>query len=95
MCHFRDGFQVSNLQLWVGQDFEKYAAGVIINGFAHGFDIGQIAQTHLYAKTAQSGYEQGISIAEEMLGCNNILPCAASAMRVLLMAAIPELKAVA
>ena len=32
----------------------------------------QIAQTHLYTKTAQSGYEQGISIAEEMLGCNNI-----------------------
>ena len=40
MCYFRDGFQIGNLQLWVGQDFEKYAAGVIINGFAHGFDIG-------------------------------------------------------
>ena len=72
MCHFRDGFQVSNLQLWVGQNFEKYAAGVIINGFAHGFDIGQIAQMHLYTKTTQSGNKQRISIAEEMLGCNNI-----------------------
>ena len=72
VSHFRNGFQIGNLQLWVGQDFEEDAAGVIINGFAHGFDIGQIAQAHLYAKTAQSGNEQGISIAEEMLGCNNI-----------------------
>ncbi len=73
MSHLRDGLQVGNLQLRVGQDFQEHAAGVIINGLAYRFDIGQIAQADLYAETAQGGNEQGIGIAEEMLGGNDVL----------------------
>ena len=73
MSHFRDGFQIGNLQLWVGQDFQEDAAGVIIDGFTHLLYIGQVAQTHLYAESAQGSNEQSVGIAEEMLRGNDVL----------------------
>ena len=40
VSHFRNGFQIGNLQLWVGQDFQEYATGVIVDGLTYLLDIG-------------------------------------------------------
>ncbi len=75
---------------------QEDAAGVIVDGLTHLLDIGKVAQTYPYAESAQGSNEQGVGVAEEMLRGNDVLAlCSQKDMKVLLIAAIPELKAVA
>ena len=73
MSHFSKSTQVCHLQLWIGNDFQKYATGIIIYHLFYLFYICEIYQMCLHTKTAQSTKQQGKGIAEKMLGGDDIL----------------------
>ena len=73
VSHLGERLQVGHFQLRIGNDFKEHAAGILIDSLAHLFYIGQIAQSDLHSETAQGGNQQGIGVAEEMLGADDVL----------------------
>jgi len=69
--YFGNCLQVGYFLLGIGNNFQKYATGLLVDGSFHGFQVGKVAQTGLHAKPQQCARNQRQRVAEKMARCDN------------------------